>query len=562
MYKYFLLIVIVLVMGIRFLAPSDMHDNDQLRPAEYIQDLLERQHFFYQVDGGGGTASKPPMYVWIAALPTKILGYRSDFAVKSPSVLAMLLLSTLIIVWGKQMKDSLTGLLAATMLWASYHSSKLFYTNRTDMLLALFIVLSLYCIFQFWRLTHEPEKALEKGYDRFGDKDFWKRMLWVFMAFGTLTKGPVAVCVPLSVWVTLVFVSKDYKKMGHIFSTGDTVIFFAIVLAWFLPALYIGKGKFFTRVISHEIIDRVAGSGYAAKDVQPFWFLWPHFVGRFLPWSIFSLLAVFLWFRGFKFCSKETFAFLCSWIFGGMFFFSCIKGKRPDYVFPFEPAAALLVAMAAVEAFRKESRLGNIFKRSLDYGIVVFGTVGVMSALLGIYMLIFPASIAAIKHFKIPLQSSIWFIWGGVFSSVFASVYTLSEKNKAGNKPLSVIILAACLISFLPLYFFSLSKGVKEGSSELYKNAAAKLDKISRTETIFYREGTPRLFLYFLGNRSARLDKNKQRPEGKQSFILALPSGSAMPSQNDWSIKRILTVPKSGEKQGFTVVIIRPKLLI
>jgi len=546
MYKYFLLFIALLVITIRVGAPSDLHDNDQLRPAEYIQDLLERKHYFYQVDGVNESASKPPLYVWIAALPTKILGYRSDFALKSPSVLSMILLSVLLVAWGKEMKNAAAGYLAATMMWASYHGSKLMYTNRTDMLLAWWIVFSLYCIFKFWTIEGKA-------------KERWLAFAWASMAMGTLTKGPVAVCVPIASWITLMFWTKEWRRIKDIFRLKYILLFLGIVLAWFIPALIIGKEKFYTRVIMHEMVDRIRGTGVRAKEVQPVWFLWPHFIGRFLPWSLLGMASVVLWFRGWKFCENKYFAFLCSWALGGLIFFSLVKGKRADYVFPLEPAAALLAAMAATHAAKNTSRMGDIFRRIEESIIVLLTVVGGLAGVGALIIRSVPQlrSIPVLQKY-IYGSAYVWILWGGSSILCVGLFYFLFEKKKSKKKPIATVILAMVVTSCLPIYFFSLSHGAKEGKADIYKEVVWQIERMTATSDIMYGKETPRLLRYFLGERNCTPFNKSVMPNKR--FVLILPDGEKPPEQNSHKITMLLHAPyQKGAEDGFKVYLVKPQ---
>jgi len=552
MYKYFLLFIVVLVLAIRVTAPSDLHDNDQLRPAEYIQDLLEKKHFFYQIDSEDKAASKPPLYVWIAALPTKILGYRSDLALKSPSILSMICLSVLMIVWGQEMKSKLTGILATIMMWASYHGSKLLYTNRTDMLLAWWIVFSIYCIFRFWNICDGKTE---------GNKERWLALAWVSMALGTLTKGPVAVCVPVSSWIFLSLWNREARRIKEIFRLKYFLLFLGIVLAWFLPALIIGKEKFYTKVIVHEIVDRIRGTGPRAKEVQPIWFLWPHFIGRFLPWSLLSVCAIVLWFRGWKFCDNRTFAFLFSWIFGGLIFFSLVSGKRSDYVFPMEPAAAFIAAMAAVEAAKKKERLGDVFKNIQDIIIAILAACGVLSILAALIIYLAPGLISFTAALGAYTRKSlcIWLVWGGIASMLTGGLYFFREMGvgERAKKPISIVIMALGLVSFLPIYYFSMSKGAKEGKADIYRAVAERVDYIAGSKKVIYKEGTPSLLIYFLGGekRCKAVLGDTPLPQMKKKFIFI--SQSLPQPQNMWESRLLLEAPyQKDAKDKFKVFLV------
>ncbi|NQU44838.1 glycosyltransferase family 39 protein, partial [bacterium] len=84
--------------ALRMSGPSDLMDNDQERPAAYMMDCARTGHWASQRDASGEVMSKPPLYTWLAAGVTLIIGRASLWGLYIPTGLAVL--ATVLLIYG------------------------------------------------------------------------------------------------------------------------------------------------------------------------------------------------------------------------------------------------------------------------------------------------------------------------------------------------------------------------------------------------------------------------------------------------------------------------------
>jgi 4-amino-4-deoxy-L-arabinose transferase-like glycosyltransferase len=179
----------------------------------------------------------------------------------------------------------------------------------------------------------------------------WTILAWAAMAFGVLTKGPVAIVVPLIVAIPYAIRRRAFRRL---WSWWGLVVFVIVIAPW-VWAISQAVPDFLRYVLVTETAQRLATK--ALKRTGAPWYFVPYIVGGALPWSI---LAMFAW----RHPSTEHRApttveaeqtnapadvrhpmFLVAlWIVVPFIFFSISQSKRPQYILPVMPAIALAVA--------------------------------------------------------------------------------------------------------------------------------------------------------------------------------------------------------------------------
>ena len=129
---------------------------DEARYAEIAREMLVHGNFVTPLVNNMIFFDKPAMYYWLTALAIKIFGATELAARFFPALIAIIgIISTFIFT--RFITDTRTGILAALILgsaplfWGAAH-----YSNM-DLLVAMFVTLSLYC---FWVGIHHTNKKI------------------------------------------------------------------------------------------------------------------------------------------------------------------------------------------------------------------------------------------------------------------------------------------------------------------------------------------------------------------------------------------------------------------
>jgi 4-amino-4-deoxy-L-arabinose transferase-like glycosyltransferase len=181
-------------------------------------------------------------------------------------------------------------------------------------------------------------QAIERPRDG-GGGGWWTVVGWVAIGLGLLTKGPVALAVPLIVMIPY---AVWRRRPSAVLDPTGMFATLAIVLPW-LFAISRDVPDFLHYVLFVETGDRVLTN--ALGRAEPWWYFLPILLGAALPWSIAALGTVPAGVRAWRERRREPlFVLLALWIVAPLVLFSLSRSKRPQYVLPLVPPIALLLA--------------------------------------------------------------------------------------------------------------------------------------------------------------------------------------------------------------------------
>src|SRR5712664_4641220 len=81
-------ILAAVIFAMRLVAPPNLLDQDQERPASYVLDVVKNGNWLCQRDLSGDITSKPPLYTWVCALLTLACGRINILCIYLPGALA------------------------------------------------------------------------------------------------------------------------------------------------------------------------------------------------------------------------------------------------------------------------------------------------------------------------------------------------------------------------------------------------------------------------------------------------------------------------------------------
>ena len=317
-----------LVALVRLTAPFDIDNRDQAKQSLYVLDIVQGGSLILPFERGN-PSRKPPLYSWVGAGLSVLLGGITDFTIKLPAALSGLGVVIVTYLIAELLFSTEVGLFAGVILILSYHFADLSFLARTDMIQCFFISLSIY----FFLLSYRQKK----------EKSLYNLLMFLAMGFGSITKSPVAFLLPSLIILTFLFWMKDLKWLKSMQIGTGMVIWLVILLGWFLPALMAGGRSYFDLVVMDEMINRFLGIGTREEKTRPFYFLLGHFFGKYFPWSLFVPAALVHFWKRKRESRPHGLFFTIVWFLAVMIFFSISRGKRADYLLPLYPAASVLV---------------------------------------------------------------------------------------------------------------------------------------------------------------------------------------------------------------------------
>jgi 4-amino-4-deoxy-L-arabinose transferase-like glycosyltransferase len=166
--------------------------------------------------------------------------------------------------------------------------------------------------------------------------EYWSIAGWAAIGLGILTKGPIALAVPLLVMIPY---GLWRRRLAAILDPVGLLVFLAVVLPWVF-AVSRQVPDFLRYVLVVETTQRLATG--ALGRAEAWWYFFPILLGAALPWSVVALAGLRRPARGAAVDPRAV--LLACWIVVPLLFFTLSQSKRPQYVLPLVPAIALAVA--------------------------------------------------------------------------------------------------------------------------------------------------------------------------------------------------------------------------
>lgn len=317
-------------------------DIDASQYASMSREMLENKSFLQVFDLGVDYLDKPPMLFWLSAISMKIFGVH-DWAYRLPSFLFAILAvySTYrlaFLFYGKEVAQ-----LSAMVLASCQAMFLITHDVRTDTMLMGWV------IFSVWQMASWYETKR------------WKYFLLAFfgIACGMMTKGPIALLVPVFAFVPHFILRREWKQLFRF-----EYLLGILIIAIMLVPMSIGLYQQFDQHPGKPINGVPIQSGlrfyywtqsfgrYTGEnrfnEMNHFTFLLENMLWSFLPWIVCFLTGLVfaikqLVSKKFRLAGNEE------WITTGGFIITyCILGRSqaqlPHYIFVVFPLAAIITA--------------------------------------------------------------------------------------------------------------------------------------------------------------------------------------------------------------------------
>lgn len=336
---------------------------DEPRYAQIAREMLARHDWIVPTLNGQPWLEKPVLLYWREMAAYSIFGVH-DWAARVPSAIFATLLVIAVLLFmrrfraGSELDAAMIAASSAAVIGFAHGAS-------TDMQLA-----APFCVAMLaWWTWHETERRL------------WLAVFYALLAIGALAKGPVSPALAVLIVAAYAWLRRDGKIFLRSLWLPGFAIFFAIALPWYV-AVQIKVPQFFRTFILQHNLERFGTNLY--QHSQPFWYYIPVFLLAVLPWTAFTLPA--LWdalrngwaiLRSRREESADESAedwlaqFLMIWILVPIIFFSISRSKLPGYILPAIPAAAMLTA-AYLHRAQTVGRI-KLMLHSLACGALVAG---------------------------------------------------------------------------------------------------------------------------------------------------------------------------------------------
>ncbi len=349
--RYFLPLVFILTFGLSFfynLGDTPLFDRDEGAFSEATREMLERGDFVSTYLNDEPRYDKPIFIYWFQAASVSVFGV-TEFGFRFPSaVFASLWALTVFFFVKKELKEDTalkSALIMATSLWVVVIGR----AAIADALLNLLITLS---IFSYYEFVKDSEK-----------KFLYLVFLWSGLGF--LTKGPIAVIVPVAVsFIYMVSLKRFRAWLAHVFNPLGILLFLLIAMPWYIVQYFKEGQPFIDGFILRHNVQRFT-SALEGHRGSIFYYI-PILLVILLPFS--SLLIKTT--GKIKDMFKDNLdRFLWIWFLFIFVFFSLARTKLPHYVLYGSPPLFILMAKYSD---RLKSRFWALFPSILFVTIILF----------------------------------------------------------------------------------------------------------------------------------------------------------------------------------------------
>lgn len=446
-------ILILVIIGFTFsVFTSEFYTKGEPREAIVAQAMIESGNYILPTVYASEFAYKPPMTHWLMAGFAQLLGGEVTPAIaRLPIALALLILVSASFAFFNSRVRFRTSYLAALILLTTFEVHRTGQEARVDMILTMFIVLTLFQLFKW-----EEQKKL------YGIPV----LAALLMSCGILTKGPIAVVLPALIFGAYLLLFKQYHFWKVIKSLLiPSLLSLLIPALWYFEAWKIGGDKFlmlhFGESISRFFHIDTSELWYPLGHERPFYQPLLFLLSGVLPWS---LLVLFVpWWKkeffrqnptGEERLSNMRFSWMNGWrkvhlfslvaIVVTLFFFMIPSSKRSVYLLPLYPFLSLLFSELIQQLVQDRRKSLVAFSYLISF-IGFIATVGLVLILTGAYQSLLPAKLlTSVSQLRVGmldyLPLSVLLIFG-LFISVLSTFYQSYRKGYTKLAYCSVLIM-------------------------------------------------------------------------------------------------------------------------
>ena len=342
------LLTIILISAltlIPFIGLTDFNTKGEPREAIVAVTMIDTHNWILPQNNGDEFAYKPPMFHWLVAATSVVIGSVNEFSARFPSALAGVVLAVMTFCFFARRKNQQTALLASVIMLTTFEVHRAATNCRVDMMLTLFIVLALY---QLFRWTERDLRGIP----------IWA-ILW--MSCGMLTKGPVAIILPCL--VSCVYLWIQGRHFWFVVWRFALIAMSALILPclWYYAAWLQGGDKFLYLIYEENVLRFLGKMPYSSHE-NGAWYYPVVLLSSAVPYTLICLLALFTiqreqwrklqvlksaWWKGLwehirKMDRVELFSLLAIVLIIG--FYTIPKSKRGVYILPVYPFVAYFVA--------------------------------------------------------------------------------------------------------------------------------------------------------------------------------------------------------------------------
>ena len=277
---YIVLCIIIYILGSLFIPLMEI---DSVQYANISREMLQNKNFLQIFDQGKDYLDKPPMLFWLSSLSMYFFGI-NDFAFRLPSILMAILAIYSTYKFTLLYYSNEIAILAALILASTQAMFLITHDVRTDTMLMAWVILAIWQ-FAIWLNNRK-----------------WHSLIIAFsaVAFGMMTKGPIALMVPIFSFAPHMLIHRNFKMLFR----WEYLVGLIIIIILLIP-MDIGLYQQFDLHPEKVMYEKTGTSGIRFfywtqsfgritgesvwHENDDFFFLFQNLLWGFLPWTLFLI---------------------------------------------------------------------------------------------------------------------------------------------------------------------------------------------------------------------------------------------------------------------------------
>jgi 4-amino-4-deoxy-L-arabinose transferase-like glycosyltransferase len=402
------------------LGSRGLNEPDEARYAEVSREMMVSGDYLTPQLMGVPHLSKPPVTYWLAAVSMRIFGV-NEWAVRLPAALAAAGALLAVYLLTASVCGQLAGLGAALVLVTSPLFFMVGRLITTDMIMTAMVTGSVACL---WRWYIAPTRSIARlaGF-------------YVFMGLGLLTKGPVAVALPVFALAGLLW-RNPRLSWRDLHPVKGLLLMLAVAAPWFVAVTW-QKPDLWSYFIGRELVGRMASSVHGRTHA--WWFFVPVLAAGMVPWCVWIVVAAAR--LRLSQDNRADLARMCAaWAGLGLLLFTVSRSKLATYIVPLLPPLAVLTAMML-------TRLQETSRLSATTTVTLAGGCG--SAILSAAGAIGLATVGHLR-FGLPVVPAVVLALAGVLGAAIAAGFFILN----GSWPGALALAASCLVTLVYIVYW------------------------------------------------------------------------------------------------------------
>ncbi|MCF2638848.1 glycosyltransferase family 39 protein [Fusobacterium varium] len=330
--------------------------KNEIKYYAITDNLIKSREFFILKYFSELYPDKPPLYFWLIRFFKESFENFNFLSIVFGSIIPSFIIVILMYHLFAKLKSEKFGFLVAISLATTPFFMGISVFLRMDMLMNLFITISLYYFFSiYFNLI----------------KNSWinKVILYLSIFLGIFTKGIAGGMVPLSIILGFLILEKNLIFLKKInFLAGLGLILFC-ALAWFLFIYLQPEGKeYLSLMFKQETVGRIVK---AKTHIKPFYYYFVRLSFLIFPYSLFWYCGIFHYLKDIKNYSKWNYLEKIGviWSIVPLILFSLASGKLDIYMLPLFTGMILLSLNFFIKI--KNKKIGKVLLKILSTILII-----------------------------------------------------------------------------------------------------------------------------------------------------------------------------------------------